>query len=423
MKASKLFKAICVLGLSSSLVFMLSACGEASKNNETSQVEGLTGGVAATVNGVEINEDPITTQLQVYRERQNMLDQDAWGQFLVDQDRTPQEMREEIVNNYVKEELTRQAAAENNISIPASEIDDYVNKLRDYYNSDEEWQEALAAAGTTEEGYRKSVELALIEQAIRNDVIVVKEPTDEELLESAEMYLQSFDGAKKSSHILFDVDDTEGAQEVLDKITSGEIEFDKAATEYSTDASSSSDGGNVGWDVLNSFSPEYKEALDGLEVDKISDLITDDSGIHIVKATEEFTAPKKIKDINELPAEFVEAITSNLDNTKQAEAYDNWYNEFKESSTIEIKDMPENVPYNVDLSKYTKSTPDEGEGSDGATPGSADGDGAEGAEGEKANGETKGDASDTEGASDADSDTTKEGEAESNTESQPSEAA
>ncbi|WP_369677506.1 peptidylprolyl isomerase, partial [Klebsiella pneumoniae] len=90
---------------------------------------------------------------------------------------------------------------------------------------------------------------------------------------------------------LFDSADEATAQEVLDKINSGELDFAEAAQQYSKD-SSAQNGGDVGWDKMTSFVEPYQTALDGLAVDQVSGLVTTDYGIHIIKCTDEFNAPK-----------------------------------------------------------------------------------------------------------------------------------
>ena len=119
------------------------------------------------------------------------------------------------------------------------------------------------------------------------------EPTDEEVLEYAKTAVASYDGAKKSPISLFDADDKETAQSVLDQINSGELDFAEAAKEYSTDTGSAADGGDVGWDKLTTFVDEYQDALDSLEVGQVSGLVESDYGYHIIKCTEEFTAPPR----------------------------------------------------------------------------------------------------------------------------------
>ena len=64
MKTSKLFQVVATAGLAGALAFRPLGCS--SNGNESSTVEGLTGGVAATVNGTEIQEDTVTTYIQKF---------------------------------------------------------------------------------------------------------------------------------------------------------------------------------------------------------------------------------------------------------------------------------------------------------------------------------------------------------------------
>ena len=70
----------------------------------------IRGGVAATVNGVEIPEDKVTQAIQDIRAQMSLTEEDAWGQWLADNDYTPESVREEIVNSFVDQELVKQGA-------------------------------------------------------------------------------------------------------------------------------------------------------------------------------------------------------------------------------------------------------------------------------------------------------------------------
>mgnify|MGYP000674167711 FL=1 len=63
---------------------------------------------------------------------------------------------------------------------------------------------------------------------------------------------EQFNGAKRSSHILLTAEEGEDdaalaarAQELLDQINAGEISFEDAASQYSTDTGSAANGGDV----------------------------------------------------------------------------------------------------------------------------------------------------------------------------------
>lgn len=356
MKTSNLFQAVAAAGLTGALAFSLMGCtGAASSDSESSTVEGLTGGVAATVNGTEIQEDTVTTYIQKFRESAGYTDNDSWGNWMAEQGMDPSSVREQVIDYYVGQELVRQAADENDVTVDSSEVDEVVNNMKANYDSEDAWQSALSQAGTDEDTYRSSVEIGLLEQKLSDAVAQPEDPSDEDMLQYAQMYATAYNGAKRSSHILFNADDEATAQDVLDRINSGELDFADAAREYSQDTASAENGGDVGWDKLNNFVTEYTDALSGLEKDQVSGLVTSDYGIHIIKCTDVFTAPEQVTSLDQLPSEFIDAIRSTVENQNKSQAFTDWYNNYHDSADIQISDMPENVPYNLDMSQYQSS--------------------------------------------------------------------
>lgn len=359
MKASRLARFVCAAGIVSACVVGLAGCAD------NSNPSGLTGGTAATVNGVEIPEDTVTTYIQSFRATYGMDTEESWGEWLAQQGMTPETVREEVINYYASQELVKQGAEENGATVDSAKIDETINNMKAKYGTDEEWQSALSSAGTTEEAYRESVELALTEAALKEAVGTAEAPTDEELLEYCAMY----DGARRSSHILFNSDDEATAQEVLDKINSGELDFVDAVKEYSQDSGTAEKDGDVGWDKLTSLITEYTTALGELEKDQVSGLVESQYGWHIIKCTDVFEVPEEgLTSTDQVPSEILESVRTSLISQKESEAFNTWYTEFKESAEIVINDMPSNVPYNIDMSKYQTD-----EGTDGSSDGSADG--------------------------------------------------
>lgn len=354
MKVSKILKALCITGLTSVLAVALVACG-----GEQESEDGMTGGVAATVNGTEIAEDKITKDVNDFRQSSSLQEEDAWGQWLADNSYTPQTIREDLIDYYVQQELIKQAAKDEGIEIDQTKVNDTVTSMKANYESDEAWNEALSAAGMTEDSYREAVEIALASQALQEKYGVAGEIPEEEILEYAQMYASAYDGAKRSSHILFNEADEATANEVLGRINAGELDFAAAATEYSQDTASAAKGGDVGWDKLNSFVTEYTDALSTLELDQVSGLVKSTYGYHIIKCTAVFTAPEQVTSTDQIPSEFLDSIMSSLESSKASQAYTDWLAEYEEKADIVINEMPENVPYNVDMSKYESTTKDD----------------------------------------------------------------
>ena len=318
MKKLSFAKSLASVGLAAVCALGIVGCSE-----QTSDTPTYTGGVAATVNGVEIPEDKVTQAIQDIRAQMSLTEEDAWGQWLADNDYTPESVREEIVNSFVDQELVKQGGE---------------------------------AVGMTEDEYRDNIALSLVSQQLQEKVGEgAAEPTDEEVLESAKTYVSSYDGAKKSSHILFEASDEAQAQEVLDKINAGELDFATAAESYSKDTASAAEGGNVGWDRLSNLVTEYTTALADLNKGDVSGLVTSTYGIHIIQCTDVFEAPEELTSLDQLPTELQDSIRTMLQSSNQSNAYYTWLEEQRNAADIQINDMPEGLPYYVDMANYSKT--------------------------------------------------------------------
>lgn len=345
MSLTSTLRKVSLVGVSAACVFALSGCSGTNY--------GYTGGTAATVNGTEIEEDTITKYIQDFRTSSDLTSDDDWASWMSENSLEPSTVREQVIDFYVEEELVKQACDENDISIDESEIDDQINTMKANYDDDDAWAEALEEYGTTEDAYRESLEKSLRESKLKDAVASDSATADDaSVLEMLNTYYSMFDGSKKSSHILFSSDDEETAQSVLDQLNAGTLSWEDAVSQYSTDEASASDGGNVGWDSINSFVDEYQSALDELSVGQMSGLVTSDYGIHIIKCTDEWTGDGTATSLSAYPEEFVTYITDIVKSQNESDAYETWFDEYKAQADIQINDMPENVPYNLDMTQY-----------------------------------------------------------------------
>ena len=345
MKTAKLFKAMVAAGIMAVFAASLVACSGGSSGS---------GATAATVNGTAIPESQVTETIEGVRAQSGLDTDDAWGQFLVSNNMTPESIREQIIDSYVNQELVKVGAKELNITVDSAEVDTYVESMKANFEDEAAWNEALKQAGFTAESYRESIENSLLQQQIGAYFEEKAQPTDEDVLESAKTYASYYDGAKRSSHILFNAEDEATAADVLAQIKAGTLDFAEAAKQYSKD-SSAENGGDVGWDRATSFVAEYQTALDGLEKDQVSELVTTEYGIHIIKCTDVFTAPEEVTSIDQLPVEFQDTLKSMASSVKASSDYQAWLEQLKESADIKINPMPANAPYNIDLTKYQEA--------------------------------------------------------------------
>lgn len=349
MQLKSLIKKALVLGLSAVCCFALIGCGGTNY--------GYTGGVAATVNGVEIKEDTITKYIQDFRTSSDLTTNDAWANWMNENSLDPSKVREQVIDYYVEQELTKQAAAEQSITVDSSEVDAQIKNMKSNYSDDDAWKKALETAGITEDQYRESVENGLLQKALQEKVVTDDQTQvdDATLLTMLNSYSSMFNGAKRSSHILFASSDESTANDVLNKINSGELDFAEAAKQYSTDTASAVNGGDVGWDVLSNFVTQYTTALKDLSKGQVSGLVTSDYGIHIIKCTDEFTIEGEATSLDQFPSEIVDYMRNIQKSQNKSSAYSSWMANYKEQADIVVNDIPSNAPYNLDMTQYQKS--------------------------------------------------------------------
>lgn len=363
MKYKGILRKVSIIGVSAACCFALAGCGGTNY--------GYTGGVAATVNGSEIEEDTITKYIQDFRTSSDLTSDQDWANWMNENSLDPSTVRSQVIDYYTEVELKKQACDEKGITVDESQVDEQLETMKSNYSSDEEWQNALSSAGISEDQYRESIEEGLRDEALMDNVAGDSATADDsQVLEMLNTYYTMFDGAKRSSHILFASDDEATAQQVLDQINAGTLDFAEAAKQYSTDTASAENGGDVGWDATNTFVEAYTTALDGLSKDQVSGLVTSDYGIHIIKCTDVFSCDGTATSLDAYPSEFVDYISNIVKSQNQSTAYNDWFTSYKEQADIQINDMPENVPYNLDMTQYES---DEGTDDSTSTEGTTDG--------------------------------------------------
>lgn len=330
--------------------------------NETTKEEGyhLTGGVAATVKGVNITEDTVTNQIMSLRSAYG-YDSDAdWAQYLADNNLTPESYREQVINSYAQQYLLTAAQNEYNITVSDDEVEQAWDEAVASYDSEDAFVQQLATFGYTEESYKESLRNNLAQEKLLDAVAPVEDPTDDEIVAYFNENTDKFNNARRSSNLLISVasdatDKEKGqayatAQEALDKIESGELTFEEAVEQYSDDTASAKNGGDVGWDKLTTFVTEYQDALSGLGDGEVSGIVETTYGYHIIKCTDVFSVDGEATKADQIPEEIRTHISDAIKSDEQGSAYTEWWNTYLDEADLQINPMPEDVPYNVDMS-------------------------------------------------------------------------
>lgn len=335
------------------------ACSGVLNQAQTKEEYTLTGGVAATVNGVNIKEDTVTKQIMAVRSSLGYDKDEDWAQYLVDNSMTPESYREQVIDSYAESYLKQQAEKEYDITVTDEDLEKSWQEAAEASGGEEAFTKQIETYGFTKDSYKESLRSNIASQKLKEAVAGTEDPSDDEIVAYLNENLDVYNDARRSSNILIkvaeDATEEEGAkakakaQEVLDKIESGDMSFADAAKEHSEDTGSAKDGGDVGWDKLTTFVTEYQDALSGLSKGQVSGLVKTTYGYHIIECTDVFKVDGEVKKAKEVPEEIRTYISNILKTQAEGAAYSEWWTEYKEKADIVINEMPESVPYNVSL--------------------------------------------------------------------------
>ena len=123
------------------------------------------------------------------------------------------------------------------------------------------------------------VELSTAELA--KNIAVTDQQVQKQFEQNAKAFVAKTE--RQAAHILLEgADAQKRAEEIKAKLTAGE-DFSKLATEFSTDAGSKAQGGDLGFSSGDAFPAEFEAALAKLKVNEVSAPVKTEAGVHIIK--------------------------------------------------------------------------------------------------------------------------------------------
>ncbi len=301
-----LLAAVLALGL----VMGLAGCGEED--------------LAARVNGEEIKRSDLDAQIETLKEEypDMFTGADGEGRLL--------EFQQRLLDNMINNVLIRQAAEERGIEVTDAEVEEEIESLKSGFETDEQFEQALAQSGMDVEALETQVREGMITDqliaTLSEDITV----SDEEVTEYYEANKADFMqiAGVHAAHILFDADDKATAEQILSDIKAG-ADFASLAQQYSKDPGSAANGGDLGWPTTP-YVQEFQDAADALEPGEISELVETTFGWHIIKVIEK-------RDDRQLPLEEVrDQIEQIIVQEQNADVYQEFLNELRDAATIEI---------------------------------------------------------------------------------------
>jgi foldase protein PrsA len=312
---------LAVMAISISLV--LGGCGLVKKNPEATA-----NSVVAEVGGEKIMKaefDQMFEMFKVQYEAQygtDIWDKDVDGRKYIDV------MKEKVLDMLVDIKVQEQEAIKTGITASDEEINAEVDKAREYFDSEQKFDEFLASQKMTLETLKDTIRKDILTRKLQEKLTADVQVTDDE---AAAFYAQNQAQfvSVKVSHIL--LEDEEEAKKMLERVEKGES-INDLAYEFSKDPSAKENKGDLGYFRKGEMVEAFEEAAFKLKVGEISGLVKTDFGYHIIKVEDK--KYDKLEDIQE------ELKLSMLENEK-GNVYQELITEMRTKASI--KTYPKNL--------------------------------------------------------------------------------
>lgn len=306
-----------------SISIVLSGCSFIKKNP---QAEAQT--VVATIGGEKIMKTEFNQMFEIFKvQYEQQYGTDIWDKE-VDGRKYIDVMKEKVLDMLVDIKIQEQEATKAGITATDDEINAEVQKARNYFDSEEKFNEFLTSQNMTMDYLKDSIRKDILVNKLKEKLTVDAAVTDEDV---AAYYAsnQSQFMSIKASHIL--ISDEAKAKEILERVKNGE-NFNDLALQYSEDPSAKENKGDLGYFRKGDMVPEFETAAFALQTGQISNLIKTSYGYHIIKMED-----KKIDKLEDVAAELKISL---LDNKKDTQ-YQSLLEDMRKKA--DIKKYPKNL--------------------------------------------------------------------------------
>lgn len=289
-----------------------------------------------------VNEDIITLSelnetFEPYREK---IERTTTG---AERDRAIVEAKKHILNRLVNNKLIEQRAKKQGIAVKDEEVMNYISRILANKKMElTEFVASLEKSGLTLEKYKEDIRgdmlrNRLIRREIQSKIVI----SEDEVGEYYRQHREDYEGkeAVRLKQILLivprgapeeQVDEIrKQAEQIRERIAKGES-FDALAEQYSQGPAAQA-GGDLGFIERGSMLPEVEEVAFKLPLREVSEVIKSPVGFHILMVTDKKGGG--IKSITEVRQE----IQMKLEEQKMAERFDQWIEEYRKMSLIEIR--------------------------------------------------------------------------------------
>lgn len=256
----------------------------------------------------------------------------------------------QLVERLIEDELIRQYAAQNGITVTADEVQTTLEEMFGYYRTpptptptpvtaqetitdvtpvptptpitEAQFQKAYAdflkqmkaQSGLSEDEFRRNVQAILLRQKVQ-ELVTKDVPTEEEQAHVRHILIQvAADADEQTAQ-----EAEQKARNLVEQLRGG-VDFAALAAQVSEDPGSKEQGGDVGWVARDGgMVPEFEEAAFTLPVGEISDPVLSYYGFHIIQVVE--------REVRELEP--------NILTQRKSDAFQQWLADLRAAAHVE----------------------------------------------------------------------------------------
>ena len=221
-------------------------------------------------------------------------------------------LRRETLERLIDDQLISDQAAELRLSVTPEQVDSSIAEIKRQNNiDDKQLDDALHAQGMSMEAYRSDLKKQLLRFRVLNIAVGSKVTiTDEDVKSYYNRHYKagSANTEVRASHIFLAIPDGADAGVVAEKQALGRKLVERAATEdfanlareYSDDAATRKDGGDLGYFGKDILPKAIEEMVFSMKVGEVAGPVRADRGFHVIKLVDrKTTSAKPLADVED----------------------------------------------------------------------------------------------------------------------------
>ena len=236
---------------------------------------------------------------------------------------------DQALQELINRELQYQDALARNMKPEKEKLDAQMERIRNKFNTPEEYKAASEKEGLSEENVRARIEKNMMIQTVFSDTVTAKvKVSDEEVKQYYEKNASRFKQPESVKLRLISAKDEKKAGDILAKLKSGD-DFGEIAYNMSED-SYRAQKGDIGYMHKGRMVPEIEEAAFKLKIGETSGVINAENTWFIIKLEDR-------KPEHQLPLEEVrDKLKKDLEKERTKELNDKWIADLRAKAKIEV---------------------------------------------------------------------------------------